>query len=86
MFAAILRASSLVSSSAADRRLKIASNKQAKLGRTIAATRASTIVGMKANARCVAMEFRDGKIEDILDDFHSGIAVSIMRDLTALAA
>ena len=62
---------------AAERRMHVALNKQDKLGRKIAATRASTIAGMKAKARCVAME---------PDDDHLGIAVSIMRDVTALAA
>jgi hypothetical protein len=70
---------------AAERRRDVAFNKQDKLARKIAATKASTIAGMKAKARCVAIEFPGERITD-LDDIHCRLAVSIMRDLSAMAA
>jgi hypothetical protein len=70
---------------AAERRQVNAIHKQDELGRKIAATKTLTIAGMKAKMRCIAMESKNGKVKD-LDDDHWGIAVSIMRDLTALAA
>jgi hypothetical protein len=64
---------------AADRRLNAAHNKQDKIRRKIATTKASTIAGLKAKAYCVK-EFLDEGAED-----HLGIAASIMRDLSAMA-
>jgi hypothetical protein len=70
---------------AAERRMHAALNKQDRLGRKIAATKALTVAGLAAKARCVAMEFPGGEVKDAFDDYR-GIAVSIMHDLSALAA